>query len=381
MMLMLTNVNTVIRLGGSGVDLTSASSVQQLISMTMTGIHYFALTIALCMFLLAIVRQYTQFSEHMGIRFIGSLLVVLVMIFSFPKICNSVQNATYSYAKGASLTVENMFCWLVEQKPYAGQNSIQNQSTLKKLAHLPESTMHSIQSAMSNIFYVNGIYLGKGIRDIVYFIFKCLYNGALCLTPIFFAAMLIPETKHLGVNFIVTCIGMALMPLCFLFGDLCNIWLAEHMWATLGLGSSGTFWVVIRTGQVLTNPVGSVLGYIAFGIFYALLATVVYVVLPFLYMKLFRSGTPGSPVGLMASMIGKALNTAIVGGAIAASAGVSAPAAGTIGGGTSGGSSGTAAQAAKNAAKSAINSASSGNSSSENVASEIDATANTPPGK
>ena len=116
MMLMLTNVNTVIRLGGSGVDLTSASSVQQLISMTMTGIHYFALTIALCMFLLAIVRQYTQFSEHMGIRFIGSLLVVLVMIFSFPKICNSVQNATYSYAKGASLTVENMFCWLVEQK-------------------------------------------------------------------------------------------------------------------------------------------------------------------------------------------------------------------------------------------------------------------------
>ena len=153
------------------------------------------------------------------------------------------------------------------------------------------------------------------------------------------------------------------------------------MWATLGLGSSGTFWVVIRTGQVLTNPVGSVLGYIAFGIFYALLATVVYVVLPFLYMKLFRSGTPGSPVGLMASMIGKALNTAIVGGAIAASAGVSAPAAGTIGGGTSGGSSGTAAQAAKNAAKSAINSASSGNSSSEKVASEIDATANTPPGK
>ena len=133
MMLMLTNVNTVIRLGGSGVDLTSASSVQQLISMTMTGIHYFALTIALCMFLLAIVRQYTQFSEHMGIRFIGSLLVVLVMIFSFPKICNSVQNATYSYAKGASLTVENMFCWLVEQKPYAGQNSIQNQMVSERI--------------------------------------------------------------------------------------------------------------------------------------------------------------------------------------------------------------------------------------------------------
>ena len=99
MMFLLANVNTTIRLGGTGVDLTSASSVQQLISMTMTSIHYFALAIALCIFLLAIVRQYTQFAEHMGVRFIGSLLVVLVMIFSFPKICDAVQNTTYSYSQ------------------------------------------------------------------------------------------------------------------------------------------------------------------------------------------------------------------------------------------------------------------------------------------
>ena len=380
MILLLTNVNTTIRLGGTGVDLTSASSVQQLISLTMTSIHYLALAIALCIFLTAIVRQYTQFAEHMGVRFIGSLLVVLVMIFSFPKICNTVQNATYSYSQGTATTMENMFCWLTEQKPYAGKESIQNQSIVKKLAHLPENTMHSIQSAMCNIFYINGIYLGKGVRDIVYFIFKCLYNGALCLTPIFFAAMLIPETKHLGVNFIVTCIGMALMPVCFLFGDICNIWLTEHMWSTLGLGSNGTFWIIARSGQMMINPVGTVLGYIAFGIFYALLAAVVYVVLPFLYMKLFRNGTPGSPAGLMASMIGKALNTAIVSGAMIATAGAAAPVVGAAGTATVGGNSGTAAQAARNAAKSTITAGNSGGSSAP-VASEIDSAANASPGK
>ena len=122
----------------------------------MTSIHYFALAIALCIFLLAIVRQYTQFAEHMGVRFIGSLLVVLVMIFSFPKICDAVQNATYSYSQGTSMTMENMFCWLTEQKPNAGKNNTQNQSVMKKLAHLPESILHSIQAAMCNIFYVNG---------------------------------------------------------------------------------------------------------------------------------------------------------------------------------------------------------------------------------
>ena len=151
------------------------------------------------------------------------------------------------------------------------------------------------------------------------------------------------------------------------------------MWATLGLGSGGTFWTMARTGQAMLNPIGTVLGYIAFGIFYALLAAIVYIVLPFLYMKLFRSGTPGSPAGLIASMIGKAVNTAIVGGAMIATAGAAAPAAGAAG--ASGSSSGTAAQAAKNAAKTAINTGSSGSSSSDNAASEIDSAANTPPGK
>ncbi len=378
-MILATTVNTSIRIGNTAVNLTSSANVQQLIATAMSSIHYFALTVSLCIFLLAIVRNYTQFGEHIGVRFIGSLLVVLVMIFSFPKICDAVQNATYSYSQGTSMTMENMFCWLTEQKPNAGKDSSEKQSLAQKIAHFPESMLHAIQAAMCNIFYVNGIFLGKTIRDIVYFIFKCLYNGALCLTPIFFAAMLIPETKHIGVNFIVTTVGIALMPLCFLFGDLCNIWLAEHMWNVLGLGSNGTFWTLARSGQALSAPVGTVLGYIGFGIAYALIAGVVYVVLPFLYMKLFRTGSPGSPVGLMATAVGKAVNAAVVGGSMLATAGTAAPAAGAVTGGSS------AATGAANAAKSAAKATQSGSDSAvkgmNKAAQEIDDAANASPGK
>ena len=378
-MILATTVNTSIRIGNTAVNLTSSANVQQLIATAMSSIHYFALTVSLCIFLLAIVRNYTQFGEHIGVRFIGSLLVVLVMIFSFPKICDAVQNATYSYSQGTSTTMENMFCWLTEQKPNAGKDSSEKQSLAQKIAHFPESMLHAVQAAMCNIFYVNGIFLGKTIRDIVYFIFKCLYNGALCLTPIFFAAMLIPETKHIGVNFIVTTVGIALMPLCFLFGDLCNIWLAEHMWNVLGLGSNGTFWTLARNGQALSAPVGTVLGYIGFGIAYALIAGVVYVVLPFLYMKLFRTGSPGSPVGLMAAAIGKAFNAAVVGGSMLATAGTAAPAAGAVTGGSS------AATGAANAAKSAAKATQSGSDSAvkgmNKAAQEIDDAANASPGK
>ena len=378
-MILATTVNTSIRIGNTAVNLTSSANVQQLIATAMSSIHYFALTVSLCIFLLAIVRNYTQFGEHVGVRFIGSLLVALVMIFSFPKICDAVQNATYSYSQGTSTTMENMFCWLTEQKPNAGKDPSEKQSLAQKIAHFPESMLHAVQAAMCNIFYVNGIFLGKTIRDIVYFIFKCLYNGALCLTPIFFAAMLIPETKHIGVNFIVTTVGIALMPLCFLFGDLCNIWLAEHMWNVLGLGSNGTFWTLARSGQALSAPVGTVLGYIGFGIAYALIAGVVYVVLPFLYMKLFRTGSPGSPVGLMAAAIGKAFNAAVVGGSMLATAGTAAPAAGAVTGGSS------AATGAANAAKSAAKATQSGSDSAvkgmNKAAQEIDDAANASPGK
>lgn len=378
-MILATTVNTSIRIGNTAVNLTSSANVQQLIATAMSSIHYFALTVSLCIFLLAIVRNYTLFGEHVGVRFIGSLLVVLVMIFSFPKICDAVQNATYSYSQGTSTTMENMFCWLTEQKPNAGKDPSEKQSLAQKIAHFPESMLHAVQAAMCNIFYVNGIFLGKTIRDIVYFIFKCLYNGALCLTPIFFAAMLIPETKHIGVNFIVTTVGIALMPLCFLFGDLCNIWLAEHMWNVLGLGSNGTFWTLARSGQALSAPVGTVLGYIGFGIAYALIAGVVYVVLPFLYMKLFRTGSPGSPVGLMAMAVGKAFNAAVVGGSMLATAGTAAPAAGAVAGGSS------AATGAANAAKSAAKATQSGSGSAakglNKAAQEIDDAANASPGK
>ena len=378
-MILATTVNTSIRIGNTALNLTSSANVQQLIATAMSSIHYFALTVSLCIFLLAIVRNYTQFGEHIGVRFIGSLLVVLVMIFSFPKICDAVQNATYSYSQGTSTTMENMFCWLTEQKPNAGKEPSEKQSLAQKIAHFPESMLHAIQAAMCNIFYVNGIFLGKTIRDIVYFIFKCLYNGALCLTPIFFAAMLIPETKHIGVNFIVTTVGIVLMPLCFLFGDLCNIWLAEHMWNVLGLGSNGTFWTLARSGQALSAPVGTVLGYIGFGIAYALIAGVVYVILPFLYMKLFRTGSPGSPVGLMAAAIGKAFNAAVVGGTMCAAAGTAAPAAGAVAGGSSAATG--AVNAAKSAAKTMQSESDSVANEMNNIAQEIDNAANASPGK
>lgn len=132
-----------------------------------------------------------------------------------------------------------------------------------------------------------------------------------------------------------------------------------------------------RSGVVRSGRYGP--RYIGFGIAYALIAGVVYVVLPFLYMKLFRTGSPGSPVGLMAAAIGKAFNAAVVGGTMCAAAGTAAPAAGAVTGGSS------AATGAVNAAKSAAKTMQSESdrvaNEMNNIAQEIDNAANASPGK
>ena len=56
-MILATTVNTSIRIGNTAVNLTSSANVQQLIATAMSSIHYFALTVSLCIFLLAIVRN------------------------------------------------------------------------------------------------------------------------------------------------------------------------------------------------------------------------------------------------------------------------------------------------------------------------------------
>ena len=373
--LMTAAVSTSIRIGGKSVDLTSANSIQTLISEAMSSIHTFALCIALCILLYAVARNYFQFGDHGGVRFIAALLVTIVMIFAFPKICDSIQQATENYSQGTAETIENMVCYLTEQKVNAGNAGADaKMSIAQKIAHLPESIMHSIQAAMANIFYVNGIWLGKSIRDIVYFIFKCLYNGALCLTPIFFAGLMIPETRQLGTSFITSCIGISLMPLCFLFGDLCNIWLVDHMWSSLGLGNGGTFWSLARTGTAFIAPIGTVLAYIAFGLIYALLAAVVYIILPFLYMKLFRTGSPGSPAGMIASAIGKAIHTAILGAAVLASGGAAAAAGGggAAAGGGGGGSEAAGSAKGPSPAQGASKAAKDSTSAVEDTGKEID---------
>jgi len=63
-------------------------------------IHTFCLSFALCLMILAIIRNYQQFGKQIGIDFIASLLLSLMLIFIFKPICKSINYACVSFAEG-----------------------------------------------------------------------------------------------------------------------------------------------------------------------------------------------------------------------------------------------------------------------------------------
>lgn len=49
--------------------------VKIIISKGLTDVHNFCMGFALCLIILAIIRNYNQFGENMGIKFIASVLI------------------------------------------------------------------------------------------------------------------------------------------------------------------------------------------------------------------------------------------------------------------------------------------------------------------
>lgn len=284
-------------------SVTESGDVAQLIASTMGGIQMFAASIALVIFTLAIVRNYREFGTNVGMHFVATVIVCVVLVPTFPKICDKFQAATEKYGKRYSQDVENTFIYLKSVKPSPKDND----STLFKAINVPAAIYDSIQATLCTIFYQNGIWLGKTIRDIVYFILKAMYNGSLCFSPIFIACLCLPETKSLGVNFIMTCLGFCLMPICFLFGDVASIWLADHLWQMMGLGAGSDLATCMKTGAMVF-PLNMLVASIAYGIGYAVVSAIFYIALPFLFMKLFRSGSAGSPIGLGMALMGAGIS-------------------------------------------------------------------------
>ena len=182
---------------------TSLSSIEQIanfMSDSLKSIHSFSLALALLIMLYAIVRNYTQFGQDIGLKFIASLLCIMVLFFAFPKVSDSLRIKLENFTEPVAEEIDSLHKTLLStsnNQSYGNINSNVATNVIKSLA--AENSGITFYGAIT---YWGGTWIAKNLRDFIYLITLGSYNVALVLSPIFLSFLLIAELKSIGVNFL-----------------------------------------------------------------------------------------------------------------------------------------------------------------------------------
>lgn len=273
---------------------------------SLKSIHTFSLALALLTMIFAVVRNYTQFGQDLGLKFIASLFCIMVLFFAFPKVSDNLKEKLENFSQPIAEEIDSLHKTLLSTSNNQSYGNINSNVAIKVIKNLAaENSGVNFYGALT---YWGGTWIAKNLRDLVYCITLGAYNIALVLSPLFLSFLLITELKPIGVNYITASLALVMMPLCNLFGDLCYLWLVFNTWNTIGLDTTNNSTTSTTLSLI---PVFPPLIAILFGITISLIAIFVYIFIPIIFLKLFRHGSSSLPAGITGMLIGKSLGAII----------------------------------------------------------------------
>ena len=268
------------------------NNITQVILSALDTMYLACMGFAFLIILLSIYRNYTQFGEYFGLKYMVAVLLTIVFIIVFPQMADYLFKAMLEWSRDAGKRVEEIIKILLSIQANGG-------------------FLDAVVTGIANLFYNCAIWLGSFIRDIMVLVLCGIFLIMKTLSPVFIAFLTVPETKSIAVNFLTMAFGLIMMPLCMLFGDLCLVWVICQIWehtglaatATVGLGTGGA------TGGALTalalNPPASIVIaagiagiLLAFGCIFTLLCIVMYVGIPWACLSLFRGAGIGNALAM-----------------------------------------------------------------------------------
>ena len=194
-------------------------NVNQVILSTLDQMHNVCLCFALLLIFLSVYRNYQQFGEFLGLKYLVGVLLALVLIVLFPVMADRL--------------FKGMLAWGLE----AGRRV---EETVKVMlsVEVDGSWYEAVVVGIANLFYRGGIWIGKCIRDLMILVLCGLFLVLKTLSPIFIAMLTVPETKSIGVNFLTMTFGFVMAPLCMVFGDLTMVWTVCQIWEHTGMAAA-----------------------------------------------------------------------------------------------------------------------------------------------
>jgi len=194
-------------------------NINQVILDMLERMHNICICFALLLIFISIFRNYQQFGEYLGLKYLAGVLLAVVLIAVFPAMADSLFKGMLSWGVDAGRRVEEavkvMFSVEIEGSWY-----------------------EAVVVGLANLLYRGGIWAGKFVRDAMILVCCGLFLILKTLSPIFIAMLTIPETKSIGVNFLTMALGFIMLPLCMVFGDLTMLWTICQLWEQTGMAAA-----------------------------------------------------------------------------------------------------------------------------------------------
>lgn len=269
-------------------------NIMQVMVDILDKMHMVCLAFALLLILLSVYRQYSQFGEFLGLKYMAGVLLTIVLIGLFPEVSDYLFRAMLKWGRQVTAEAEAVMKVLFD-------------------IEIDGAWYDSIVVGISSVMYKGGIWIGRFIREIMVIVLCGLFLILKTLSPIFIAMLAVPETKSVAINFLTVAFGLVMTPLCMLFGDLTMIWVAAQMWEQTGMlvavtaatgslagGAVGGSLTVLASSPpgAITVAAGAAGALIAFVCVFVLLCVVMYVGIPWACISLFRGAGIGNALAM-----------------------------------------------------------------------------------
>ena len=240
---------------------------------------------AFLIILLSIYRNYSQFGEFFGLKYMVAMLLTIVLLALFPTVSDYLFKGMLQWGRQTTGKVEAIMETLLA-------------------VEVDGSWYDSLIAGIGGMVYKSGIWLGKALREIMIVVLCGLFIILKTLSPIFIAMMAVPELKSIGINFLTLVFGFIMTPLCMLFGDLTMIWVASQMWEQTGMLAAGGAGAAALTSLAASPPgaiviaTGALGALVSFACIFLLLCIVMYIGIPWACLSLFRGAGIGNALAM-----------------------------------------------------------------------------------
>lgn len=261
---------------------------------TLDRMYMVCLAFSLLIILLSVYRNYSQFGEFFGLKYMVAVLLTIVLIALFPSVSDYLFKSMLQWGRQTTGKVEAIMETLLS-------------------VEVDGSWYDSLVNGIGGMVYKSGIWVGKFIREIMFIVLCGLFMILKTLSPIFIAMMMVPEVKSIGINFLTLVFGFIMAPLCMLFGDLTMIWVASQMWEQTGMLAAVATTGISAGGGIATagltalagSPPGAIViasgalgALVSFACIFLLLCIIMYVGIPWACISLFRGSGLGNALAM-----------------------------------------------------------------------------------